>query len=660
VPARVRHTTTGSGLGGAWRRAHTRVMRVLVVEDSKALRERLVATIAGFEGVHSVIEACDTPSALATCSTAKPDVITLDLHIPGGGGFAVLDSLPAAERPEVIVLSAHATPQYRQRCARAGVRHFFDKAGELGQAVDLVARLARDRARRNPTPVAQRALRERSTASASLAALATLLDVKTECFWVLDETTRRVSMVSPGFEHVFGLSMYGFVEQPEAWLDRVRDEDVKRVGNWHDTDIDEEVRVELPDGGERTVHLKSHVTRDGDGPVTSVLVFARDTTGVHQLEAELEEARRLETLGRVSSGVAHDFNNLLTTMECAADFVAQARVPAEVIPDVELIRATCARGHELTRRILTIGRGQATDKRELNLNEIVTNTIDLAVRMIGPHVEIRAELAEDLADLRGDSFKLEQIVLNLLLRARDSLGGEGRVSVRTANVVDAPKLPKEIPAPAVELTVTDSGAHLDSSSHSGEFEAWEPRGLGAGLGLNTVRDLCTDHGGRLALEQTDAGARVTVLLPALRGPHMRFSEPLDAKKIGGKETILVVDDDLHVRKVLMRSLTRQGYRVLEAADPQTAAKLHAEANGNVDLLVADVMLPRTTGTALARELLARSPKLRVLLISGNPAENLQALGAPEQASFLRKPFGPKDLAQRVRQLLDVSDEEVKA
>ena len=110
----------------------------------------------------------------------------------------------------------------------------------------------------------------------------------------------------------------------------------------------------------------------------------------------------------------------------------------------------------------------------------------------------------------------------------------------------------------------------------------------------------------------------------------------------------------------MRSLTRQGYRVLEAADPQTAAKLHAEANGNVDLLVADVMLPRTTGTALARELLARSPKLRVLLISGNPAENLQALGAPEQASFLRKPFGPKDLALRVRQLLDVSDEEVKA
>src|SRR6476469_1748538 len=380
-------------------------------------------------------------------------------------------------------------------------------------------------------------------------------------------------------------------------------------------------------------------------------------------EEQLRQAQKMEAIGRLAGAVAHDFNNLLTAIVGYADMIAERTNPDETIRDAAEIRKVADRAAALTRQLLAFSRKQFLDPVVLDLNEAISGLLQVLPRVIGERIHTQMRLGTDLKPIKADAGQIEQMLLNLVLNARDAMPNGGELVIETASVVlDRDRLASEgltlKPGRYAMLLVSDSGTGMDDSTRAHAFEPFfttKPKGKGTGLGLATVYGIVDQSGGQIALE-TAAGRGTTfrIYLPeaSLRHDDVKPPQVLTREETG-TEVLLLVEDNDSVREIAARTLRRRGYTVYEAASAEEAMEWALQSKLRPDMLVTDVVMPGQSGPELAHRLTEYYPSLRVLLMSGYTDAADEAQGAYLGGlPFLQKPFTAGQLAERVRLVLD--------
>jgi PAS domain S-box-containing protein len=396
------------------------------------------------------------------------------------------------------------------------------------------------------------------------------------------------------------------------------------------------------------------------------VAFLADLTERLRLERQLLEAQKMHMVGQLAGGVAHDFNNLLTVVIGSAQLLAnQPSAPDSIREPAEQILGAAERAAALTRQLLALGRRQVMQPVALRLNALIVNLASMLRSLGGEHARLLFSLDPELWTVVADPTQLEQVLINLTLNARDALprdrGGEVEISTTNVNLEPgAERLPPEVePGRFVRLAVTDNGHGMDAATLARIFEPFfttKEMGKGSGLGLPTVYGIVRQHHGFLRVDsKPGAGTRVEVFLPVSgirAAPEAAPARPAAAE---GNETILVIEDEASLRRMICHALSRYGYHVLEAAGAAEAERLCAHHPGEIHLLLTDVVMPGGDGPDVAGELRRLRPGLRVLYMSGYAAEALGRCGLPPgDIHFLQKPFLVTELAHRVRQALSAS------
>ena len=402
------------------------------------------------------------------------------------------------------------------------------------------------------------------------------------------------------------------------------------------------------------------------------LVFLRDVAERKQVEAEkrrLEEqllqVQKLESLGRLAGGVAHDFNNHLTVINGYCDMLLTGADLAANREEVEEIRAAGLRAGALTQQLLAFSHKQIAERKPLLLNDVVVESRRMLVRLIGEQLEIATALDPALGFTVADQGQIVQILMNLVINARDAMPSGGRILIETANADfgEGTVLPSKDASPGryVMLSVTDSGVGMSEEILQHIFEPFfttKAMGVGTGLGLSTVYGTVKQSGGWVQVHSRPGeGSRFRVYLPKLEGTAVATLERVvPSMDVGrGVETILLAEDQVEVRRLARRILSSNGYRVLEAAGGPEALELSCRHEGQIDLLVTDVIMPEMTGRELAARLSVLRPDVKVLYVSGYTADIIGREGVLDPGvDYLPKPFTPSELALKVREVLGQS------
>jgi two-component system cell cycle sensor histidine kinase/response regulator CckA len=403
----------------------------------------------------------------------------------------------------------------------------------------------------------------------------------------------------------------------------------------------------------------SPVVRKG-GRLTHVVATYRDTTEKRRLQEALVHSQRLDAVGRLAGGVAHDFNNLISVINGYCEMLA-AKISdrPQALRELNEIHKSGLRAAALTRQLLAFGRRQPLDARVTNFNRIVQENAEIMARLVGSAGQLEIDLAKDLENVRADPTQFQQVLLNLVINARDALRDKGRIVISTSNrevkagrgrVTDVP------PGEYVCLTVKDNGTGMDAETQRHLFEPFfttKAEGEGTGLGLALVYGIVQESNGYIHCHSAVlAGSTFEIFLPRVREPEDSAvqSVPLPtASASRGHETLLVIEKDDVVRKMLAGMLTAEGYRVFAAEAPKQARKLAREVERPIQLLIADL---NHDGAEFARELYAEAPTLRLLSIGNQdiPAP-VDWLEATRQAG-LSKPFALSEISRNIRSLLD--------
>jgi signal transduction histidine kinase len=373
----------------------------------------------------------------------------------------------------------------------------------------------------------------------------------------------------------------------------------------------------------------------------------RDAAMRIRLEGELQQARKMEAVGRLAGGVAHDFNNLLTTI-IGFGYMLRESLPADDVRReyVGEISKASERAATLTRQLLAFSRRQVMDNDALNLNDALQGATGMLRDLLGDRVKVSLQLGE-FRRIRMDPARLDQILIELVLNARDAMPDGGSLTIQTSDAG----------VEGVGLSVSDTGKGMNAETLTRVFEPFFTTKAGAqgrGLGLSTVYGIVKQSGGSIGVSSVPGqGSRFDLLLPKAADDVVSPSPAAPAGGRRGVETILVVEDEPPVRMLVRRALLTRGYTVLEAGSAEDALALAAEKQGPIDLMLTDSVLPGASGPALARELAATRPDMKVLFVSGGSADGvLQDRGLAHGQAFLQKPFELDVLAGKVRELLD--------
>ena len=421
-----------------------------------------------------------------------------------------------------------------------------------------------------------------------------------------------------------------------------------------------EVRIRARDGRVLdTIHSLEFIELSGK---PCVVAFAHDITEHKRLEEQLQHAQRMEAVGRLAGGVAHDFNNILTAVRGHSEIlltVLEADSPHRRHADQ--IHRAAMRAAALTSQLLAFSRKQVLQPRTLDLNALVANLTVMLRRLIGEHVELRTTLAERLGSVRADAGQLEQVLVNLVINARDAMASGGVLAIATENVevVDAGESQQSgVPIGRwVVLSVRDTGSGIDAPTRARIFEPFfttKEAGKGTGLGLSTAYGIVSQSGGQIVVDSTvGSGTTFRVFLPRIDSPSTSSGRFALDEGAGprGHETVLLVEDDNDVRDFVQDVLRSHGYQVHSAVDGAQALSIIEQHAGEIQLLITDVIMPRMMGSEVAARITALRPSIKVLYISGYPGDAIVKQGVPEQ-SFVQKPFSVTALARRVRALLD--------
>jgi PAS domain S-box-containing protein len=471
----------------------------------------------------------------------------------------------------------------------------------------------------------------------------------------------RLLSTNPAFERMVG---YSSVELEQIDPSAAEDADARRelheeLLSGRRDGYEQEQRFTAKDGSEIWGRVDVTLVRDAGQRPQYVLSMVQDVTQHKLLEDQLRQAQKMEAIGRLAGGVAHDFNNLLTAISGYANLVLDRlrERDSDLTDDVREIDKAAQRAHSLTRQLLAFSRKQLLQPQILNLNDVVGDMDTMLRRLIGEDIEIITVYGSGLARVRADLGQLQQVIINLVVNARDEMPGGGTLSIQTANSVvppdEASRRGNDVQAgPFVTLTIRDTGRGMDSETKARLFEPFFTKkgvGKGTGLGLATVYGIVKQSGGFIDVEsEPGEGASFTIELPAALAP---VAQPLDKEQApeptpGGLESILLVEDEDVVRRYVSTVLVQAGYRVLLAADGTEALRIADDEH--IDLLLTDVVMPKISGPELAERL-----RLPVLFMSGYTGDLVEQhkLLQPGTA-YIQKPFTAGDLKRKIRVALD--------
>ncbi len=419
--------------------------------------------------------------------------------------------------------------------------------------------------------------------------------------------------------------------------------------------------------GQRTVRTERFPVFDENGSIYAIGGISSDVTDrlraeeeKVRLEGELQEARRLETLGRLAGGVAHDFNNLLAIiLNYAALAEADAPAGSPLQKDIGEMRGAARRAADLTHELLLFSCRQPVQRNVVSIAEVLHDAQGLLGKAVGEAVELRLAVADGLRTVEGEGGQLERVLVNLILNARDAMPRGGQVTVGADNVTldaESGRSPDLAPGRYVRLWVSDTGEGMTEEVAARALDPFfttKPMGQGTGLGLATVYGIVTQAGGSLELDSRPGqGSTVTLHLPVARRPPVPQPDAEPRKAPPGQgEVILIVEDQDAIRRSISRMLAGAGYRVEEAQDPALALELCADEGRRVDLVLTDVVMPSMSGAELAERLGEVRPDLAVLFMSGHTDEIVASQGVDGDPPFLAKPFAPEQLLDFVHTLV---------
>jgi two-component system cell cycle sensor histidine kinase/response regulator CckA len=429
--------------------------------------------------------------------------------------------------------------------------------------------------------------------------------------------------------------------------DLVPDEDADAIwegflrgGKW-----ESEVKLQRPDGGERRIELVA----TADVRPGRHIAIARDLTHTKALETQLRQAQKMEAVGRLAGGIAHDFNNLLTAISGYSEFLSDGLEDERLRRHADEIRKAAARAASLTGQLLAFSRRQVLQPRVLDLNAVVSDMDMMLRRLIGEDIELVTFLDLDVGRVKADPTQVEQVIVNLAVNARDAMPNGGSVTIETTDV-------ETDDGWFVELRMTDTGIGMTELERQQLFDPFfTTKEGGTGLGLATVYGIVEQSGGTIEVQSAPGmGSSFRIWLPRADVPAEPAPPASDEGRTRpGDETILLVEDERVVRRLVAEMLESSGYTVLQAADGPSALELLRRHSGDLDLLVTDVVMPGMSGPEVAQAVTSMRPGTEVLYTSGYTDSQIDHHGVLEPGiAFLQKPFSSDDLTRKVRSVLD--------
>ena len=473
--------------------------------------------------------------------------------------------------------------------------------------------------------------------------------------------------VSPQIESILGYTTEEWLENSENWLKFIHSDDHPAVQEAEQAGLQgksfqAEYRVMRKDGGTVWISDTAVITQGSENhPVMEGIMV--DISERKLMEMQSQQARRMEAVGRLAGGIAHDFNNLLTIIKGYTELARQRTEGQTALRnDIERIDDASERAAALVRQLLAFSRKQVLQPKNLDLNGIVLSLEQLLRRLMGDDIRMQTELAADIGTIKADPSQIEQVLMNLVVNARDAMPHGGRLVVETCNAELDPAYASEHisvkPGKYVMLAVSDTGIGMSAETVAHIFEPFftTKGGMrGTGLGLSTSYGIVKQSGGYIwVYSEPEKGTTFKVYLPRVD----ETAEPAAAVRSRttppkGTETILLVEDNESVRDLTETVLIAHGYKVFVTETPEHAQTVAAMPGADIQLVLTDVMMPSMSGRELVRKLTAKYPHLRVLYMSGYTDNVITSSGVLEPGlAFLQKPFTPALLAQKVREVLD--------
>jgi hypothetical protein len=496
-----------------------------------------------------------------------------------------------------------------------------------------------------------------------------------DVIWLLDVDSGRFTYVSPGVRQLLGYA-------PEEILTMGFRDVVTPESRQYAASRLTEVLAAFAAGDEsvRTqTHQVDQVRKNGSivrteivatllpnprGSVGEILGVTRDITERIQAEARLMQAQKMESVGRLAGGVAHDFNNLLTVINGYSQMLlAKLREGDPMRDNLEEIHKAGQRAAALTQQLLAFSRKQVLQPRLLDCNRVVAEMRPMLERLVGEDVEVLVELHPEATTIRADPHQLEQVLMNLVVNSRDAMPDGGKLLIETAVVEcgasDAPLAPGAQVGSYVMLAVSDTGVGMNEETRRHIFEPFfttKEVGKGTGLGLSMIQGIVEQSGGSIEVKSAPGcGTTFTIYLPRVEDAPSDRGKPGAVPPMGGKENVLVVEDQPEVRKYAAAALQAYGYRVIQAENAGEALALCERESERIDLILTDVVMPNISGKELANRLEQRWPGIKVLFMSGYTDNAIMQNGVLEEgAEFIQKPFSPDQLATKVREVLAAS------
>lgn len=429
-----------------------------------------------------------------------------------------------------------------------------------------------------------------------------------------------------------------------------------------------ENKIKTRSGEQRLVRWTNTTLRDVAGEIVGVAALGDDITDFRKAQAalrkseeQLRQAQKMEAIGQLAGGIAHDFNNLLTAIIGYSELTLLKLTPEDPLgANIEEIKKAGNRAAGLTRQLLAFSRKQLLQPKVLDLNEVVSELEKMLRRLIGEDIELKTVLRAELGRIKADPGQLEQVIMNLVVNARDAMpyGGELIIETKNSYLEENPAEHFAIkPGPYVLITVSDSGQGMDQETQLHIFEPFfttKDLGKGTGLGLSTVYGIIKQSDGYIWVDsEPGQGTTFKIYLPRVDEAAEAYKQDGQKDEAGsrGNETILLVEDDYIVRNLVRDVLKSYGYTVLEAACGSEALEICG--NNKIDLLLTDVIMPEMSGGELSRRLLEMCPDVKILFMSGYTDDSIIRHNIlSSDITFIQKPFTPPDLARRLREVLD--------
>jgi len=643
-----------------------RPLRVVHLEDNISDR-LLINLMLKKEGLNCEIVYANSKSEFeGALKQGEFDFILSDFSIPSYDGMKAL-AAARTMKPETPFLFVSGTigEERAVEGLKSGATDYIlkDRLERLGLAIRRALQDGAERSRRKAAEETLKKTQERlSSVLAKSPAIIYVLHVEGK--------TLKPVWVSENIEPLLGYTAQE-VCQIGRWDSCIHPEDREFVAR--DTEklfsinhTVREYRVKKQDGDYRWISDEQRLVRDASGNPAEVVGSWTEITERKQLEEQLRQSQKMEAIGQLAGGVAHDFNNLLTVIRGNAELLMMStgQFDGESKDWLNQVVSASDRAAGLTRQLLVFGRKQMMRPKPLRLDATVTDMAKMLGRLIGANIKLKCQHADPLPFIHADPGMMEQVIMNLVLNARDAMSTGGKLTIMTEPVwLDEPRTKepgKGRPGEFVRLSVSDTGCGIPPAILGRIFEPFfttKDIGKGTGLGLSTVYGIVEQHQGWIEVK-SDVGSGTTfeTFFPSVSTLTDQAHEGVgEATPRGGNEHILLVEDDEPVRLFTAQTLRKMGYQVLEADCGKAALKLWKENNRNTDILLTDIIMPDVTGWELARSLYFQKRNLRMVFMSGYSPEAFEKENEflrEDGIHFLQKPYSSQALLHTIRECLD--------